>query len=87
MNTLNNLKAKAKDLLKLGTCITKTEQRPYPTEALQKSLPKCYVIEELRETIENRKMGIGFDDLADVNYSGCESGPSRLGFVLRAFRI
>ena len=36
MKTLNNLKAKAKDLSKLGACITKTEQCPYPTEALQK---------------------------------------------------
>jgi hypothetical protein len=75
MKTLNNLKAKADDLSKLGTCITKTEQRPYPTEALTKSLSKCYVIEELRETIANHKMEIGFDDLADVNYFGCKSGP------------
>jgi len=41
----------------------------------------------MREAIENHKMGIGFDDLADVNYFVCKSGPSRLGFVLRAFRI
>jgi hypothetical protein len=53
----------------------------------KKSLPKCYVFEELRDTIENHKMGIGFDDLADVNYFGRKSGPSRLGFVLRTFRV
>ena len=56
MKTLNNLKTKAKDLSKLGTSITKTEQRPYPIEALQKSLPK-YVFEELRETIAKHKIG------------------------------
>jgi hypothetical protein len=40
VKTLNNLKAKAKDLSQLGTCITKTEQRPYPTEALTKITSK-----------------------------------------------
>jgi len=72
---LNNLEAKTNDLPKLDTCITKTEQRPYPTEALTKSLSKCYAIEELRGTIANHKMKIGFVDLADVNYFGCKSGP------------
>jgi len=41
----------------------------------------------MREAIENHKMGVGFGDLTDVNYFVCKSGPSILGFVLRAFPI
>jgi hypothetical protein len=69
MKMLKNLKAKAKDLFKLSTCMY-YENRAQ--SLCDRSLNKIhflnvYLFEELRETIENHKMGMGFDGLADVN--------------------
>lgn len=49
---------------------------------LYKTIPIVRLFEELRITTEYHKIGIGVDDLADVNH-----GPPRLGFDLRTFGI